>query len=339
MSDRGSTNKLLVWHDPSYEPNELLSNLTHFLGPKCVAKINSLQGIESQLKGSGAATLLILFASPASAIHSKISTGSTFKDALRDWVTSTAHLLSIYRLNRSAIILADVSAVTRDWRPLMARLGLTPNSQTQTADPADEVSEPFWGVLATALVCGDPNALSVARELEASALPSAASRRSNLADVELAYATYRDLRTALASAETMAKERLDANEALQSRVRYGEEMLERLAIDNQSLNNQLVSLQASTGQLNADNAEKDNQVRKLGAELKDANKRLGQEIKKNQSLNRDLTKSKAQKATADAKLSSAKDSLKRIRASRTYRLTAPFRKIRNVFLQLGRSNA
>ena len=297
----------------------------------------------------GEGRLLILHLAPVAALARAMAAGSAPAAAAGDWARDTAALLRLHRAARRQVRLAELSAARANPGAFAALAGVEP---PETPLPEPEVEDPVLCLLAQRLILGDARLAALAAELEAASADLTEGQGLAGDDPAAAWRAHGARTPDPAGAQAAARARGEADllkaqnrammEELESLARRRQQLEERLAQTGQGLESfkaQVAELNTAMAALRERMAQKEQALHEAGAQVVEAEARLA-------TLKGDLDRARndagarigaleaeAQTraealAAAEAEAAGLRAEIERIVSSRSFRLTAPLRRMR-----------
>lgn len=272
---------------------------------------------------------LVCYDAPEREVAGCIAMGRLPSQALANWLNANEALLDLYRDNFHRITLVKREAFGAHANELfgqlavrsgiaLGRVTVKPTESEVSPDPAEEQQKAIHRLLALQ-VLQHPSAQSLAQELEASTLPLC-EPESLLDLVDEAYDVLQeglskraDISVEEYEALLQAKEKLTAENA---------EFLKR-AQEQQKLQDEQASLQAKLKDVQEENDLVIEQLHKTQEELEQYLLSYKGSTKRIEKLERDMQQKSKQ---LTSQLEAAKQQLKELRSSKSWKLTAPMRK-------------
>ena len=302
------------------------------------------------------AAVLLLYLSPARALARDLAAGTAPEPALQAWRAQTRALLQLNRQDRRRVQVLELGMALRHPGTFRARFDL-PGDGSGAELAAAPAEDPVLLLLAQRLLLGEAETRALLAELGAVSVDLTGNAPPETEEAGLLQQAWQDLRdsreaAALAAAETGALraevEELNrgraalqaelemaqsASELLQAQNRAMQEELERLArrrTELETLAGEVPVLRQRAAEKAQSLAAADSLYRALEARaalLQEGQARLGDS---NARLQGDLEQARQELEAGQARIAALEAEVGRFFTSRSYRLTAPLRRMRAV---------
>lgn len=309
------------------------------------ALLDGAEVLEALPDAPGEGRLLILHLAPVAALARAMAAGSAPAAAAADWQRDTAALLRLHRAARRQVRLAELSAARANPGAFAALAGVEP---PETPLPEPEAEDAVLCLLAQRLILGDARLAALAAELEAASADLTGGAGLTGDDPAAAWRAHGARTPDPAEAQAAARARGEAEllkaqnrammEELESLARRRQQLEERLAQTGQGLESfkaQVAELNAAMAALRERMAQKEQALHAAGAQVVEAEARL-------ETLKGDLDRARSDigaleaeaqaragaLAAAEAEAAGLRAEIERIVTSRSFRLTAPLRRMR-----------
>lgn len=307
--------------------------------PVAAAPLAALLGaerLETLPETPGEAPLLILHLAPAAALARAMSGEQGPEAAVAAWRAETVALLRLHRAARRQVRLAELLAARANPAVFAALFGL-PAPENPFAEP-ESAHDPILCLLAQRLILGTPELAALAAELEAASADLTGGAGLVADDPEAAWRARADLAgggavaaRARQEAELLKAQNRAMMEELENLARQRQAVEARLAQTSQGLESyqaQAAALESAMAGLRQRMAHKEASLQAAGAmvqELEVQAARLKDDLAGAQdragTLEDELAAERAQAAALRGEID-------RIMGSRSFRLTAPLRRMR-----------
>ena len=295
---------------------------------------------------TGDAALLLLYLSPARALARVLGAGTPPDAALRAWRAQTRAMLRLNRQDRRRVQVLELGMALRHPGNFRARFDLPgngPGDGGAEAAAEEMQDDPVLVLLAQRLLLGEAETRALLAELGAVSVDLSGNAPPDEEEAGLLLRAWQDIRDSRGAAarreevEALAAELQTAQgaaELLQDRNRAMQEELERLARRGAELEKEAAALpvlRQRAVEKDQSLAAADSMYRVLEARaalLQEGNARLGDDKAR---LQDDLDRARQDLAAGQARIDALEEEAARFFSSRSYRLTAPLRRMRAVF--------
>lgn len=282
---------------------------------------------------AGGADILLLLRAPARALGRRLGAGADPEPALTDWKREAGAVLALNRHDRRRVQIADLDRARAHPRAFARHLGL-PEGRAAPALPNPAAGDdPFLVLLAQRLLTGDAAARALMSELEAVTLPFGGGNAPDEPDDP--GAVLRAWRETRAASEALKRD-LERARAELALARDGAELVQ---MQNRAMHEELETLarrrqdlEAETARIPALRLRAGDRARGLaaaGGMVRDLEAR-------NRHLQGDLAARAGQIDRLRARIAELETRIAGMLGSRSYRMTAPLRRIRGLFAGRGR---
>ena len=292
-----------------------------------VALLGPVERLERLPETPGDATLLILHPAPVAALAGHLAAGLAPEAAATAWAAETRRLLRLHRAARRRVRLAEISAARAHPRAFQALFG-GPGQEAPVETPLSEPTfDPVLGLLAQRLILGDATLNALVDELEAASADLTGGQGLTADNPEAAWRSHAEAGQLRSQVESAGRDRQEADllkaqnrammDELESLARHSQQMQDRLTQTGQGLDSaqaQIATLEAALEALRRRTADKERSLLAAGRMIEEAELRAA-------GLKTALERAEDKAATLRAELD-------RITASRSFRLTAPLRRMR-----------
>ena len=278
--------------------------------------------------------MLLLYLSPARVVATAMAQGTPADAALKDWQAQTRGILQLGHRDRRGVQVFELDMILRHPAAFRARMGLHENENEDENDTpaAPETgpggADPFLLLLAQRTLLGDAPSRALMTELGAVSVRLANNAAPETDDPETLLLAYRDMQAQAATQAAVQTTRLNeledeldqarprleaarnAAELLQAQTRFMQEEMEKLARRLLELEGRATRVETLTQRA----AEKEHSLAAAGQMMRDLEAQTAR-------LSADL-------AARDGRIAGLQGRLDHIFGSRSYRLTAPLRRLR-----------
>ena len=283
---------------------------------------------------TGDAALLLLYLSPARALARVLGAGTPPDAALRAWRAQTRAMLKLNRQDRRRVQVLELGMALRHPGNFRARFDLPGDRSGDGPEAAAEEmqDDPVLVLLAQRLLLGEAETRALLAELGAVSVDLSGNAPPEEEEAGLLLRAWQDIRGAAAlrdEAGTLAADlqmAQGATELLQAQNRAMQEELERLARRRVELEAEAAALPV----LRQRGAEKDQSLAAADSMYRVLEARAGLLLEGKARLQDDLDRARQELAAGQARIAQLEEEAARFFASRSYRLTAPLRRMRAV---------
>ena len=277
------------------------------------------------------AAVLLLYLSPARALARDLAAGTAPEPALQAWRAQTRALLQLNRQDRRRVQVLELGMALRHPGTFRARFDL-PGDGSGAELAAAPAEDPVLLLLAQRLLLGEAETRALLAELGAVSVDLSGNAPPEEEEAGLLLRAWQDIRGAAAlrdEAGTLAADlqmAQGATELLQAQNRAMQEELERLARRRVELEAEAAALPV----LRQRGAEKDQSLAAADSMYRVLEARAGLLQEGKARLQDDLDRARQELAAGQARIAQLEEEAARFFASRSYRLTAPRRRMRAV---------
>lgn len=291
---------------------------------------------------SGVGNILLLYRSAPQTLCQAMADGASPGAALDAWRDQTRAILALNRRNRRRVQVMETAAAQRHPKAFRSHFGL-PEGDGPAAVLRNDQADIFLMLLAQRLLFADPQSRTLLAELEAVSISLSGAAPPEDGDPDAAFLAYQSLRKAQDDADALRLEnqRLEQEMAarddqlltrqhsvdlLQAQARAMQEELEGLA-------RRQIELEQTASQVPAlrrQNADKENSLRAADAMLRTLEGYRDALTADLTRTRRELAASRRDNSAKQAGIEQLETRLRDLESSRSYRLTAPLRRIRSL---------
>lgn len=339
--DRDTRNGPAIWAENTPDARAIAKHLADRHGLRPAPSLPAPTGID---RAAEVPVLVILAPSPAVLFAAIMERAETPEAAREMWRERVSAWLALNRRNRRAVLVADPADIRAHPGAFLRRLNLPDTAEARAAltgaapDTSEaESADPVRRILAQHALEADLRCRTLAGELDAVRLPLSGTAPADPATAAFAADRRRqDERRERDLLQAQQKSLYEQTEALYREKLQAEQRLKQLQGGLDSQEAQIGKLEAELAGLRHRLAGKEQALQAAGALLRDLDQvraRLDDRIAELERRGADQAAALAERSTEAATLQGELD---RILSSRSYRLTAPLRRLRGLFGRGGR---